>query len=255
MTNEEAKFMLQGYRPNGADADNEAFAEALAQANRDPSLSAWFEREQEFDATVAAKLANISAPAGLRESILAGTKLSSASAETTASRAWWLRPWTIGLAAAAAVALAFTVTLSEPENKIAALPGFDPVLKVALADYGGAHDKGPHAEDLGRFGAWLMDDGNQLGDGIMPVNLDELREFGCRKVNVAGHEVFEICFQRESGWYHVFIAPRESFDAEAIYSKPMFHESGEFIAASWADDKFAYLVSGTTELATLRGLL
>ena len=100
-----------------------------------------------------------------------------------------------------------------------------------------------------------MDENKRLGADVMPVNLDELRQFGCRKVNVAWHEVFEVCFQRESGWYHVFIAPRESFDAEAIYSKPMFHESGEFIAASWADDKFAYLVSGTTELATLRGLL
>lgn len=255
MTNEEAKFMLQGYRPNGADADNEAFADALAQASRDPALAAWFEREQEFDATIAAKLSIIAAPAGLRESILAGTKLSSASSESATRRAWWLRPWIIGLAAAAAVALVFTVNLSEPERKIAALPGFDPVLKVALADYGGAHDKGPHAEALGSFGAWLMDDNNSLGNGVMPVNLDQLREFGCRKVNVAGHEVFEICFQRESGWYHVFIAPRDSFDAEAIYTKPMFHESGEFIAASWADDKFAYLVSGTTELATLRGLL
>lgn len=255
MTNEEAKFMLQGYRPNGADADNEAFAKALAQAERDPTLNSWFEREQEFDATIAAKLSTIMPPAGLRESILAGTKLSSEPAESTASQAWWLRPWTIGLAAAAAVTLAFTVNLSEPETKIAALPGFDPVLKVALADYGGAHDKGAHANELGSFGAWLIDENNRLGSDVMPVNLDELREFGCRKINVAGHEVFEVCFQRESGWYHVFIAPRESFDSEAIYSKPMFHESGEFIAASWADDKFAYLVSGTTELATLRGLL
>ncbi len=255
MTNEEAKFILQGYRPNGADADNEAFAEALAQASRDPALSAWFEREQEFDATIAAKLSNISPPAGLRESILVGTKLSSVSSESRTSRAWWLRRWTIGLAAAATVAMAFTVNLSEPESRIAALPGFDPVLKVALADYGGAHDKGPHANQLGSFGACLMDNENKLGDGVMPANLDQLREFGCRKVNVAGHEVFEVCFQRESDWYHVFIAPREPLDAEAIYSKPIFHESGEFIAASWADDKFAYLVSGTTELATLRGLL
>jgi len=255
MTNEEAEFMLQGYRPNGADANNEAFADALAQADRDPTLNTWFEREQAFDATVAAKLSMIAAPAGLRESILAGTKISSQPAEPTSSRAWWLQPWSIGLVAVAAVALAFTVTLSEPENKLAALPSFNPVLKVALADYGGAHIKGVHAEDLGSFGEWLMDDENQLGGSVMPVNLDELREFGCRKVNVAGHEVFEICFQRESDWYHVFIAPRESFDPEAIYTKPMFHESGEFIAASWTDDKFAYLVSGTTELATLRGIL
>ena len=77
MTNEEAKFMLQGYRPNGSDADNQAFAEALAQAERDPQLRAWFEREQAFDAVVAEKLTELVPPAGLRGSILAGTKLSS----------------------------------------------------------------------------------------------------------------------------------------------------------------------------------
>ena len=74
MTNEEAKFMLNGYRPNGADADNEAFAESLAQADRDPALRKWFDREQAFDRIVADKLRTVSAPEGLRESILAGRR-------------------------------------------------------------------------------------------------------------------------------------------------------------------------------------
>ena len=90
---------------------------------------------------------------------------------------------------------------------------------------------------------------------VMPVDLADLRAYGCRSINVAGHEVFEICFERESGWYHVFIAPREAFESEMLQRDPMFHEKGEFIAASWADDKFVYLVSSTTDLATLRGLL
>ena len=254
MTNEEAKFMLSGYRPNGADAADAEMASALAQAERDPALKKWFENEQAFDQIVADKLGSIAAPSGLRESILAGTKMSSASAPKPSPK-WWLQPWSIGLAAAAAVVVAFTLTISEPEIRTARLPGMDPILKVALADFGGAHGMGPKADRLGAFGAWLIDDNSRLGADVMPVDLAELEAYGCRTINVAGHEVFEICFQRESGWYHVFIAPREAFDSEGLHRDPMFHEKGEFIAASWADEKFAYLVSGTTDLASLRGLL
>lgn len=254
MTNDEAKFMLQGYRPNGADAENEAFADALAQAERDPTLHTWFEREQAFDSIVAGKLRAISPPAGLRDSILAGTKLSSGDASKPGG-AWWWRSWGIGLAAAAAMVIALTVTFSRSKTQIAAIPGFEPVLKVALADFGGAHTMGASAKELGGFGAWLMNDQNRLGAGVMPVDLDELRKLNCRVINVAGHDVFEVCFKRETGWYHVFIAPRKAFDLDGMQDQPMFHESGKFIAASWADEKFAYLVSGTTELATLRGLL
>lgn len=254
MTNEEAKFMLSGYRPNGADADDAAMADALAQAERDPSLKQWFQREQEFDGIVAAKLGAIPAPAGLRESILAGTRMSSASARKP-SPGWWRQPWTIGLAAAAAVVVAFTLTLSEPKLRVAKLPGMEPILNVALADFGGAHGMGPKADAMGEFGAWLGRDNSRLGADVMPVELSELTAYGCRSINVAGHDVFEICFQRESGWYHVFIAPREAFDPEGLHRDPMFHEKGEFIAATWADEKYAYLVSGTTDLASLRGLL
>jgi hypothetical protein len=38
MTNEEAKFILGGYRGNGRDASDALFAEALKQAQTDPAL-------------------------------------------------------------------------------------------------------------------------------------------------------------------------------------------------------------------------
>ena len=39
MTNERAKFVLGAYRPNGADAKDPTFAEALEQAKHDPNLA------------------------------------------------------------------------------------------------------------------------------------------------------------------------------------------------------------------------
>ena len=72
MNNEEAKFILQGYRPNGADAGDAAFRAALEQVQRDPALREWFARQQAFDAAVSTKLDAVPAPVGLREAILAG---------------------------------------------------------------------------------------------------------------------------------------------------------------------------------------
>jgi hypothetical protein len=254
MTNEEAKFMLAGYRPNGADANDPVMTEALAQAQRDPALRVWFEREQAFDRIIADKLTATAPPAGLRESILAGKKLSTSTSGSPQPR-WWSRPWTIGLAAAAAVVVAFTLSWSEPTTRLAPLPGMQAVLSVALADFEGAHGMGPKADKLGQFGAWLGHSETRLGSAVMPVDLDELRALGCRTINVAGHEIFEICFQRGSDWYHVFIAPRDAFDADRLDDDLMFHQKGEFVAAAWADQSFVYLVSGTSDLATLRGLL
>lgn len=254
MTNEEAKFMLQGYRPNGADADNEAFAEALKQAQRDPALREWFEREQAFDAVVAGKMREIRPPEGLRESILAGKKMTP-SQDQAPARPWWAQTWTIGLAAAAAIAVVFTVALTQPRGDQASLVRVEPILQLAMADMGGAHGPGAHADALGTFGAWIMDANSKLQDVEAPIDLDQLREMGCRTVNVAGHDVFEVCFKRESGWYHLYILPREACDPTGLNMDPMFHEKGKFVAASWACKDYAYLVAGATDLATLRGLL
>ena len=256
MTNEEAKFMLQGYRPNGKDADNEAFAEALAQAGRDPALRAWFEREQAFDAMIAGKLREVSAPDGLRESILAGTKLSTKPTRPEQTQAWWRGAWGMTVAAAAAIALIATLWLNPGRAPaVASLPGAEVLLKTAMAEYHGEHPMGLHADAMGTLGEWLETDGSRLGSGKMPVDLAELHERGCRVIAVGGQELFEICFQRDGNWFHVYLAPRKSFDPSSVQDEPMFHEQGEFVAASWADEKFVYLVSSTAGIDALRGLL
>lgn len=258
MTNEEAKFLLQGYRPNGADAENPALAEALGQAERDPALRAWFEREQAFDGIVAAKLAEVAAPAGLRESILAGTKLSTAPAVAERSaRSWWRSVGVTALAAAAAVVLAAVWWLNPATggDRVVSLPSADVLLKTALADYRGAHGMGPHADELGAFGRWLEAGDTRLGTQVMPVDFAKLREQGCRVVQVGGYELFEICFLRDGRWYHVYIAPRSDFDPESVHDEPMFHEQGQFVAAAWADRENVYLVSSTAGIEALRGLL
>ena len=92
MNSTEAKFILQARRPDGADDAEPRFAEALEQARRDPALAAWLAREQAFDAAVAEKLRSTQPPAGLREAILAGAKVSR-------PLPFWRRTQTLAMAA------------------------------------------------------------------------------------------------------------------------------------------------------------
>ena len=67
MTNEEAKQILSACRPGGQDAGDPSISGALQHARNDPTLAAWFEREQAHSAVIAAKLREVAPPPGLRE--------------------------------------------------------------------------------------------------------------------------------------------------------------------------------------------
>ena len=64
-----AKFVLQSFRPDGADADEPAFAEALALAAKDRDLGEWLADERSQDAEFAERLLDLKIPNDLREAI------------------------------------------------------------------------------------------------------------------------------------------------------------------------------------------
>lgn len=70
MDKEQARFILQSFRPDGADAGDPEFAEALGLAAADRELGDWLARERAQDAAFASALADVAIPEDLRESIL-----------------------------------------------------------------------------------------------------------------------------------------------------------------------------------------
>jgi hypothetical protein len=70
MDKEEARFILRCFRPDGADAENPDFAEALAWAAKDRELGEWLARERARDAGFATALNSVGIPPVLREEIL-----------------------------------------------------------------------------------------------------------------------------------------------------------------------------------------
>lgn len=74
MDKEHAKFILQSYRADGADADNPDFAEALHLAAEDRELGLWLAEERAHDAFFVEALSAVSIPEGLRDEILSVIK-------------------------------------------------------------------------------------------------------------------------------------------------------------------------------------
>ena len=234
MTNNEAKFILNAYRPSGRDADDSAMATALSQAKSDPALGAWFAREQAHGAAVAAKLREIAPPAGLREAILTGARMSGP-ATAAARRAWWARP--VWLAAAASVA----VLLS-----LAAWWRLAPVRGAGFEDFAvNFVDRGfhlqKHSADVAVLKAWLSEQHRPLPEAL-PAKFAELRALGCRTIDFQGREVSLTCFERGGKEFHVFVARREFIPDVLESAAPRFLDRGKLVAATWTDAKNHYVV-------------
>jgi hypothetical protein len=246
MNNVEAKFILQGYRPNGADAGDATFCAALEQTKQDPALHEWFAREQAFDSAISAKLAQIQVPAGLREAILAGGRVT---APNTTRRSWWRHPALLAVAACIAVVFVTTFALW-PKPAVAR----EELTTFALDDtlYNKAH--GGHGAEAGALQAFLGQPTTRLG-GSLPVDFAALRKAGCRAVNLNGREVLEVCFKRNGTWFHCYIAQRTDFPGMTANAAPALVEKKGAGVAAWSDASRLYVVVTASGNAALEKLL
>lgn len=71
MDKEQARFILRSFRPDGADAGDPEFAEALKLAMESRELGEWLASERAFDAEFAQALGSLDLPQNLREDIMA----------------------------------------------------------------------------------------------------------------------------------------------------------------------------------------
>lgn len=70
MDREQARFILQSFRPDGADVKDQDFAAALAMAMENRELGEWLAQERAIDAAFAQALASVTLPETLRQDIL-----------------------------------------------------------------------------------------------------------------------------------------------------------------------------------------
>jgi hypothetical protein len=231
MNNQEAKFILGAYRPDGQDAGHPMFAEALGQVERDPELRTWFERQRKFDTVTAEKIRVIAPPPELRAAILAGVRASRPRTR------WWANP--LWIAAAAAVALITTVSVMVPRSRG---PAIAELASFALNDLHQAHNEHVgHPPGLRPLQTQLSETRTPLTThGAIKVDLEELRRKNCRSIRLGGREVFEICFNRDGTWYHLFAARRADFAPGEVDPKALIKSLGEFAVTAWADSDLVY---------------
>jgi hypothetical protein len=234
MNNQEAKFILGAYRPDGRDTGDTMFTKPLAQAQSDPALGAWLEGQRKFDVVLSVKMSEIAPPAGLREAILAGTRASAAPVK----RVWWAN--SVWLAAAAAIALVAvgTVTMRSSLSRPAAAD----LSAFALRDLSESHDSHVgHPPALAGVQAQLASARLPITGGLK-LDLADLRKNNCRTVRVGGKEVFEVCFQRDGTWYHVYVGRRSDFAPGTIDPTALLNVRGQFASTAWADTDHVYAV-------------
>jgi hypothetical protein len=248
MNSQQAKFILQGYRPDGADAADETFADALAQARQDAELGQWLAKSTAFDRVVVAKLNDVRPPVGLREAILAGGRVTIADQPPAAKLGWrGAARWVV----AASVALLGAVSVGLWSRRV---PANGTLPEFALADARSLHG---HL-DFGPLSAELQTKLSEPTMGLARLRMPDyaaLRSTGCRTVKFQGRDVLEVCFKRDGVWFHCYIARREDFPTVAAALTPSFAEHGKASVASWADAAHLYVVVSKSGRAALEKIL
>ena len=242
MKNQDAKFILGAFRPDGQDTEDATFQEPLAQAKSDPELQTWLEKERKIDRAFTRKLEGIAPPPGLKEAIYSGAR---ASASRSRRSRWLSAPW---LAAAAAVILLAALglggifrgptTAPTTATELAALALQD------LAESGKAHTG--HTPALSTEQAALENVSVPFTAASQKLNLADLRAKGCRTVSLAGHPVFELCFERGGTWYHMYVGRRGDFAPGPIDAHGVLSLQGKLASTVWStEDRIFALVTAS----------
>jgi len=205
-TNESAKFVLNAYRPSGADAQDPVFRAALEQASRDPELAAWFKEQRSFDALIAGKLAEVQPPATLYSTIMAGL------ANRSSIRRFNFRPF---LALAAVLVLSGSVLLPlymENSSKSKSMEQYQRT-NLTMLNSVPALELDLTTADFSRTQEYLSEKKAPCIPSL-PGSLLDLPTAGCKTLQWQGQELSLTCFRLPSGeLLHVFVIDEKAFRA------------------------------------------
>jgi len=242
--NEQEKLILSAYRPNGQDAADPTFAEALATAKAEPALGQWLEEQQKFDREVTRLLGEVAAPPGLRERILAGARVSQ-------PRHWWQWPQLWAVAAAIAVFFAVMPMFVPPKREVTAWQKHAlGVLDNLEAGRVGFEHEGNNATMLT---AWLRD--QSAPTPAVPAKLVSTPTWGCKSWNWEGRRITLMCFKAGEKGVHLFTTDRAGLADAPPEGRPQFARYGTWFVASWSKGDHVHMLAGEEGETMLRELI
>ncbi|MGL4399239.1 MAG: hypothetical protein ACRCXD_05190 [Luteolibacter sp.] len=254
MDKEQARFILRSFRPDGADAADPDFAEALRLAMENRELGEWLASERAFDAAFADALVAVDLPEYLREDIMAcmATQRGDFPQAEDATDAAWIgamatiqppvtlrdsvlaamdrtatmgeppkvsvfRRWVIPLAAAAGIALAFLATRgpSPSQTVVARSVSIDVVKAGFIKTFESPDFALEHMKDDKQVLINHLRNRDLPCPGDLPPGLRDVDGLGCRELLIDGKRGSLICFKMgENGLVHLVIFRRTDLSGE-----------------------------------------
>jgi hypothetical protein len=255
---DEAKIILQLYRPNTADADDPQIAEALSLAKGDLELARWLEEHCARQNSLREKFRQIKIPAGLKEQII--------SEQAALSKKNSRREKILLVAALTAivVALAFIVSFYFPPggngNQAVAntLANYqNQMAGTAMSGYGMNFP----TNDLTQIRAYLAQNAAP-SDYTLPAPLEKTATTGCAIEGWQDKKVTMICFRTgkplppgQQGDLWLFVVDRTSVKGATDDASPQFAKVNQLATATWAQDGKLYLLATEGDEQALRKFL
>jgi hypothetical protein len=225
MTSDEAKRLLTIYRPE-LDAADPNFAEALRQAQGDPALGQWLEKQAALYATLRHRLKETAVPADLMQRIL----------RERPKRSWQFHA--LPLAASILVLAGLATFWLKPIGKENTFENYRHSMARVLS---GKYRMSLETADFDRVRNFLAN--NQApADYVLPSALQAERLLGCATLSWDGHPVSLLCVRHRTGedlW--LFITDRNAIvrPIEATHIARI----GNFNTAAWMNEKSLYLLA------------
>lgn len=244
MNNQEARLILNAYRPNGRDASDPMFAEALEQARHDPELQKWFADETALNTRLQARLESaIPVPPGLKSNLLALRK-------TVRPTPWYFRP--MNLAAAAAVLLVTAIILVVLPQKPGSLASFrEAMARRSLQMQGHIVFESHQIADIRQ---WLQSRG-VAANFVLPAMLQSGTPQGCRVVDWNGHKATMVCFMLEGNQHmDLFVMDRSGLPDFPPNASPQFAKTDGLMTAMWSNGQKVYLLTAANKEQLLKVL-
>jgi hypothetical protein len=157
----------------------------------------------------------------------------------------------VWLALAASVAVLLAATFALRPNRAAAATAQFADFAMNDTEHG---QHGGHGAQAGALEAVLSQPSTHVAAGL-PVDFAALRATGCRTLNFAGHDVLEICFQRNGAWFHCYIARCEDFPALPTSAPAVFKQLAQLGSASWSDANYHFTVVSESGVGAIKQLL
>ena len=237
------------YRPNGADANAPAFAEALGQVQRDPGLAHWFAEEQALDERMHIALGALRPPVSLKNSLLLSGKLP----RLPVARSAWRQPVWLAIAASIVLLLGVGYFGVRPTARPGTLAG---VTSEVARMYGESRlSLGSMTSNDDQIRQWLKNHGAPH-DFTVPAKLASQQELGCQVIDIGSLKVSLICFQISGRpMAHLLVIDRSLLADAPVIGQTVYMQDGAVSFASWSDTNRTYILASEVGADDLRKLL